>query len=225
MAQKPLDINPSVVMIHVPKTAGTSVFASLRAKTEMQKLKEYRMVASLTASQRSEVTAVSFGHMDTDSLIRARVLSPEALESAYTFGFVRNPFNRVASLYTYLLGQPWFPPKWSFDDFVEAIGQENPVPGPYNAIGLSQAAPMIRWMRPSLWSGPTDTFFFEDLKGAARTLHSRIGVDKELPHLNAGQSQPIAAREHSIQLVRELYRDDFVAFGYDDEPPPGVFAR
>lgn len=226
-ARGPIDLKPDIVMIHVPKAAGTSVFELLHAEKAMQKLNDYRMLSSPTAEERSDVAAVSFGHMDTDSLIRAGVLSPDKLESAYTFGFVRNPYTRVASLYTYLRRQRWFPTVWSFDTFIDAIRREKPVPGPYNVIGLSQTAPMIRWMRPTLWSGPTDTFFFEDLTGAITTLRSQIGLRGDLPHLNAAKTRgrAIRASDHSIQLVRQLYRDDFVAFGYDDEPPPGVFSR
>lgn len=217
---------PENVMIWVPKTAGSSLFTLLSSEIGMKKLKSFEHIHPFL-SEDSEVHSVTFGHIDTDSLIRMRVLSPDNLENAYTFGFVRNPYSRVVSLYRYLIRVEACPPGWSFDYFVNAVRREKPVPDLSNVNRLSQAAPMTSWMRPTLWRGPTETFFFEDMAGAMKSIETSLGIEAKLPYVNAAGSidHSVQASEHTIEIVRELYHEDFVAFGYPDTPPSGLFAH
>ena len=222
----PVTVRPDVLFIHVPKAAGTSVFTLLSEHIGMTKHIRFAKLAGQPDDKLAQMKKVSFGHLTLDSLFELGVLSNTQLESAFSFGFVRNPYARAVSLFAYLRRQRAIPNLWSFDSFLKAIAREKPEAGLWNVIGLSQAAPMVQWMRPRTWHEPTLTLKFEDLEGSLRELSAHLPIPPQLPHLNLSRRapQPVAVSPSGLNFIREFYEEDFAAFDYSLDLPEGLFA-
>lgn len=222
----PVTVRPDVLFIHVPKAAGTSIFTLLSEHIGMTKHNVFEELVDMSDTELAKLKSVSFGHLTSDSLFELGVLSSTQLESAFSFGFVRNPYDRAVSLFGYLQRQRAIPNLWSFDSFLKAIAREKPEAGLWNVIGLSQAAPMVQWMRPRTWQGPKLTLKFEDLEGSLRELSAYLPIPPQLPHLNPSRRapQPVVVSRPGLDFIREFYAEDFAAFDYSLDLPEGLFA-
>lgn len=223
--ETPAVLHPTIVFIWVPKAAGTSLFKVLEKSVGMAKLNVVPEIISQSDDELSQVKAVTFGHLTTDSLFDLGVLGSDELENAFTFGFVRNPFTRATSLFHYLRRQRAIPNLWSFNRFLRAIESEKPSGGLWNVVGLSQAAPMVDWMRPKSWRGPNLVLRYEDIPGSMKLLSKSIPVPQTVPHLNPsrGSEKALTISPRAVDFIRDFYREDFASFDYSTEPPEGLF--
>ena len=222
----PVTVRPDVLFIHVPKAAGTSIFTLLSEHVGMTKHNVFEDLVDMSDTELAQLKNVSFGHLTSDSLFELGVLSSAQLETAFSFGFVRDPYARAVSLFAYLRRQRAIPNVWSFDSFLKAIAREKPEAGLWNVIGLSQAAPMVQWMRPRTWHGPSLTLKFEDLEGSLKVLSTHLPIPSELPHLNPSRRapRPVAVSPSGLDFIQDFYAEDFAAFDYSLDVPEGLFA-
>jgi len=88
-------IKKDVIFIWIPKTAGTSVFHVFK-KEGCQKLKYLFEFANF-----KNQGFVTFNHVNIYKLIRNNIVSKDFFNNAFKFTFVRNPWERVVSLYFY----------------------------------------------------------------------------------------------------------------------------
>lgn len=212
------------VFVWVPKAAGTSIVNLLSRDLSLRVLKYPSMVVGALKSGKSTGLSVSFGHMNTDWLIRSGACSPQVLETAYTFAIVRNPFERAVSLHSYLQRIGRVPRSWRLERFLDEVWARPTPIGPFNSSGLSQAQPMVRWIFPDQWMGPESIFRVEDGLGSLMKELRGIGVVGSLPKLNASPERSTATpiTETSIDLIRRIYEEDFSAFGYPLALPPSL---
>lgn len=213
-------LRPEIHFVWVPKAAGTSVAKWLRKGVGLQDLPSIRHIRELTEIKAREAVAVTFGHQSIDALVKAGVVNPSYLEAAYSFAFVRNPFERVVSLWRYLnqlkkIEQP------SFDDFVQAIEHQRPTTGLHNMHGLSMASPMVSWLQPRQWAGPREIFRVEELEEAIATLREKLRITEDFRAYNAAQepSPVVEISGRSVEFIHEFYADDFHAYNYPLDPP------
>lgn len=179
--------------------------------------------------------AAILGHFHYKSLIDRKMLDKEYFDSSFKFAFVRNPYDRLVSLYKYhrvqkLLG-------YSFDDFVELLAEEFekgnvPPVGFYNircfretsplfhiSIYGNQYNPMVDWI-------PSDQnvliCYLETFEQDIDRLLSLLGFTGErekVPRKNKSKYDDnyldFYTNPKTIQLVNKIYREDFMEFGYD----------
>jgi hypothetical protein len=207
-------VKQDVLFLWVPKCAGTSVYATLVKYGCIEKRWE-------TPLEKFDNRGVStFGHVDVLQLIEKGVVSREYFDRAFKFAFVRNPFDRLVSLYFYLKKSKNedVPEEMPFAAFCRRVaGGEIPPVGLHNSLGLSQCNPMSRWLADG--SGrllPDFVGRHENIDEDFGKVCSRIGIDEEIPHKNRTEHKPY--REYyddaSRAVVERFYREDLERFGY-----------
>ena len=177
-----------VVFLHVPKTAGMSLKKSL--------------------SRRPGVALFGAGHVGygaaraqwlREGIARKKryrnrlgVMNAATWESAFKFGFVRNPWDRCLSLYLY--------------DIARRRLRKHKDPGPPTRDGFSSwlpAQPLITTATPAkMLEGDVDYIGrFEQLAESVAELQALLGLEpRPLPHENASGATQIRA-------VAEWYDD------------------
>ena len=210
--------SPDVCFIWIPKSAGTSVYKWLESQLGMLKLKE-RISVKGGFSQCGPVT---FGHMHYEALLDQKLVSMEFHKRAYRFCFVRNPYDRAASLYYYLSKNKRY--KGSFSDFLRRVESGVEPLGLYNSVGLSQANPQSSWIISSNGQVLVEHIFkVEDFQSAQAELAVRLGIEVESIHANRSERRENIASlfrsKEDVEIVKRIYEKDFAMFGYSMEPP------
>lgn len=200
----------NAVFLWIPKNAGTSLYKSLKdvGCALFQSPREVR---------RHFVGKglVSFDHLDYAGLQREGLVSSEFAESAFTFCFGRDPYDRAVSLYLHLRKQLRIGARMPFLDFCRRLRFEGCEDiGLYNVRGLSQCNPQVRWLE-----GARVDFIgrLESIQEDAGKLFEELGLAKAaVPHLHASGQRTYDSFycEESRALVEDLYREDFEYFGY-----------
>lgn len=190
------------VFVHVPKCAGTTIITQ----------------AKLAAGHRSAVFM--------------RWHAPDLWDSAFTFGFVRNPYERLVSAFHYLRSD-----KTSARD--GAWGRANlGAFADFQAFAAALETRSVR-MRTLGWLHfLPQTYFLCDRRN--RVLVDFVGrterFAEDLATVNARAGLALEARRErqvarpdgppaytaaSARLVADIYAQDFETFGYPREPFPG----
>lgn len=202
---------PKAVFIWIPKTAGTSIWLALNAP----KLK----TMDLVRNQFTNRGTVTFGHMDYSKLVSEGYVNKAFDASSFKFTFVRNPYDRAVSLYTYLQQEAKkIPEDESFLDFWRKVLSTGCCPiGLYNQRELSQCNPQVRWVE----NVSVDYIGrFESVEKDLGAISSKLGLDiGDIAHAN--RSNHSDYRDYycteSKEIIQEFYKEDFVAFDYDQE--------
>ena len=200
----------NIIFIWIPKTAGTSLVKAMDlTKAKNLHLLRYRFV------NRGMVT---FGHMDYAALVEKGLVSRKFDTDAFKFAFSRNPYDRAVSLFSFFKKQGKLNQTESFLSFWQRMLDDGYHDiGLYNVRKFSQCNPQVRWIK-----GVQIDFLgaFETLETDVARLMDRLNLSNQcLPHLN-----PSAHGEYrryynseSQEIIRKLYSEDFLYFGYDDQ--------
>lgn len=194
--------------VHIPKTAGTSVRAELEKHHGFQPLGPNNVTSS------SRLVCV---HYDTDWLVQERLIDRDFLEnsSTTTFTIVRHPVARAQSVFRYLKGLETIPARWSFETFLAHVKRETPKIGGALFARTSHAAPQTSWINQANWSGPEHLFPLENLRRAEETLSRRLRKPVRFrEHQNASSGPLARLSTRALNLISEIYSDDFRELGY-----------
>ena len=189
-----------VLFIHIPKTGGTTICNVLGIE-KTRNAQAYSFTPVTTGWY-------CFGHGTYRDMTELSMVTPEFLERAYTFSFVRNPYDQVVSHWAFCAqNKKWgMKPNTPFKEYVTGVMQR-----------VSHHRPQWTYIKsaPLNFLGHFE-FFEEDLK----LLAIELGLGAvEIPHLNA------SARPHysevyckeTKEIVEEFYAEDFQNLGYDME--------
>ena len=165
----------------------------------------------------------------------------------FKFAFVRNPFTRALSAYLnkiepFVRGEDWQSKHYravymAIDNYRQQSGRK-PV-GVTFRLFLEWIAnsghPRVEdphWLPQSLILEPSVVSYdfigrFENLQTDARLVLRQIGCDiafptqedLEFPSTNAANLLDGYYLDEELDLVRQIYRDDFISFGYSNELP------
>ena len=200
----------------VPKTAGTSLFMAL-AKHGCPKIKELESIKRFFPGR----GLVTFGHMDYFQLVHEGYLNAKFSESAFKFGFTRNPFDRAVSLYFYLQRTGGVGQDSSFKEFLQMLEERRFDPiGLYNNRNFSQCNPQISWLQDSFGSQSMDFIGrYENLDDDFNRVCEILGLPRKVL-VQANKSGHSEFEQYYDQgtrdLVLKIYKDDFQAFGYPE---------
>jgi hypothetical protein len=188
------------IFIHIPKTAGTSIL--------------YNM--GKTAGK---------GRQHFPYYIY-RLSNPIRYKKYFKFSFVRNPWDRVYSTYRYLLaGGNQYGDKIlaksinafeSFEKFVlEGLGK-----GHFRNLNLF--LPQSNFVL-----GPNAEIMvdflgrYENLETDMKVIANKVGIDSQIPtmnkspHLNLSDWRKAYTKNKTIEIIKEIYKQDVTVFGYN----------
>ena len=213
--------NPPAIFVWIPKTAGTSLGAALETRGG-QTLVSVKRIKRCFQNK----GVVTFGHIYLPALVEAGLVSAEFVSRAFKFAIVRNPYDRLISLFEYLKRTYYIPKTTTFSIFcryVEECAVERV--GLINHDGLSQLNPQVTWLVDGWGRIMVDKIYrYEELSSSWSDIWNNIGFGDDppdLPKLNDSQGRREPKDyfcESTISIVQKAYHDDFGILGYLTEP-------
>jgi len=205
-----LSLEKQFLFVHVPKTGGTSIARALDPWIVHPPLTRANKLLSRFRLQRdpSKVRLRTHGYL-ADAYSQ---LNPELANSLFKFAFVRNPWDRLVSEYSYILARenhPRYSKVKALPDFLSYLHYEKQRPR-WRCQARMLAAPQGR---------PDINFVgrFENLSADFNAVCARIGIDASLPHLNKTKHRDYRKfyDEQSQDFVSEAWADEIQKFGYE----------
>lgn len=180
---------------HVPKTAGSSIRKALEPWA---------------------------GEENHPPHISAEEFALECPEGWFSFGVVRNPFDRMVSYYHYGMRKQLPHPNWSFPEFIEWVVNGDPL-GPeygqgWNEAQRTQCFNLVHEGRLVV----DNVLQYETLVSDWHLIQMRLGIKAALPWENISRRGRARSDQFVSQhytpalsaLVASHFAEDFEAFGY-----------
>lgn len=211
--------NRDVLFVWIPKAAGSSIYKALndsRYKCRRLLNREKNGAIESPYTDFDNKGIVTFGHTSIDALIDNAIMNKDFFESAFKFCFVRNPWERLVSLFFYRgLNEKYE----SFHQFCMTFKDQVIEPiGLYNSKLNSQYNDQISWIIGKNGRLLVDFIGrYERLEEDFEKICSILGIRKKLPRRNV--TKHLNYKEYydslTIEIVRGRYRRDIEFLGYD----------
>ena len=191
-------VNGPYIFIHINKTAGTSIGKAIGLPVK--------------------------DHLAAREVI-ARI-GKERWNTAYTFTLVRNPWDKVVSHYEYRRKKNKTEIATrgiTFSDWVKMTYGENKNTFYYDSPRSFQ--PQVEWLKDDEGRITLDHIGkFESISQDFNHIKSAIGLEVELPHLNASHRAAYQTYydDETRAIVANWFREDIEAFDYAFMPDPGL---
>lgn len=222
--------------VHIPKTAGMSIYdtiLNLKRKFGWFLGSEFDEKQDKSIRKIDNNGSYTIGHIYYKSLIKDKYLDKNFFKKSFKFCFVRNPYDRLVSLYEYHKVREKL--NLDFDTFVKILYDEYknkriPAIGLYNiktfpkdsklyhkSIYGNQYNSMVEWL-------PSDIGFigrFEDFDSEMNKLLKILGYDGpsiNIQKINYSKHEKYTSyynNKETIKYVSKIYKKDFRRFGYD----------
>jgi len=156
-------------------------------------------------------------HSHLPSLIETDFIQESWIEGAFIFTFVRNPWDRMVSLYHYLIRMK-YPLPDTFEGFIERVVASDYLrPCKLNLLGYYQANRLTDWLKPrGIWL-PHFIGKVENLSADWEVLSTILGI-KHLPmsHRNKSEHGPYQDyyTTRTRLLVAKHFAEEIDIFGY-----------
>ncbi len=205
------------IFFHIPKTGGTSI-NNMILDNDGLKYSE-NDIKNSTFLENSDIEHYSFGHHNVKMLADNGYISENLFNNAFKYAIVRNPWDRIVSLYNYDALRLY--ERLSFDELCHKlyfiVNHMTKEPGLFNVIGLSQLQPQHKWIYDGDKCLVDYIGRFEDIENSVNHIKSKTGMKGKLKHDN--KSNHSHYREYyndtTEELVRKIYKDDIHLFGYE----------
>jgi len=191
-----VSIQKRFVFIHIPKTAGSSIFQVLTSCNDAPDTDENRHM---------EWTRIL---EEYNNLVSGQGEAVGDLENYFKFAFVRNPWDRVVSMYSYRVRNGEIPADLSFPEFV--FKRRN------YPFGMHRE--QVKLIEDHHGKIAMDFIGkFENLKNDWAILQDRLKIGSDLPHLKATVHRPYQTyyTRELIEEVATMYPRDIQLFGYN----------
>lgn len=182
--------NGPFVFIHINKTAGTSIGRAIGLPVK--------------------------DHLTVKEVISR--IGEDKWKGAYRFTFVRNPWDKTVSLYEYrrLKNKTEIASRGvSFSDWVKMTHGKDRNPFYYDNVKSFQ--PQVEWLKDNDGKVSLDSVGkFESIDEDFNHIANAIGLDAELPHLNAGKRAGYQTYydDETRDIVARWFHEDIELFGY-----------
>jgi hypothetical protein len=194
------------IMIHVPKTGGTSIEFAF-GFINIDKPEDFVRRSGLADTDR-------MGPKHAKSR-RLRRMYPDLWKQYFTFAFVRNPWDRLVSSF-FWARQGNNPRLLEYEDFPHFVRDlpnlDRSEDSQWSYVSGRQGKQQVEYIG-----------YYERLAEDFDYVCERLGVTLELPHLNASKRRDYRDYydDETREIVRAVYKDDVEKFGYRfGEPAP-----
>ena len=195
------------LFVHIPKTAGSSIFQALKQYNDAPDTNENRHFDLLAICERYAHLGFHSGCKDHGRIQRLNhPLGP--LGHFFKFAFVRNPWDRVVSMYGYLLQNRELTEDISFHEFVMKRHR--------HPFGLYRE--QVNFLEDQKGELAVDFIGrFENLQKDWETVENRIGMKRRLGHFKQTSHKIYKSyyNQELIDQVAKIYPRDIAELGYD----------
>ena len=194
------------IFVHIPKTAGSSIFQALRQYNDAPDTDENRHLDLETICKRYAHLGNLSGNPAFEEGNRSHS-TPGRSGKFFKFAFVRNPWDRIVSMYFYRLQNREIPRDLSFFDFV--INRKN------YPFGLHRE--QVKLLADDNGQIAMDFIGrFENLREDWVEVQNRIDVKADLPRLKQTSHNHYRHyyNREIIDEVARMYPKDIDFFGY-----------
>ena len=178
------------VFVHIPKNAGSSMSTALSQKGGRH-LRQY------------------------DTHVPISIIYPE-YQNYFTFAFVRNPWDRLWSMFNFTIKRGWISETTNFDKWIQSswITKACEYQTPIKPITRK---PQIDWI--SIDGNVVVDYIgrYETIDSDFEKICDAVGISVKLPHLNSTVSTNYrnAYSDFSYDFVLQNYKQDVEAFEYE----------
>jgi hypothetical protein len=195
------------IFIHIPRTAGISMHEALRPWADA------RNIDMRTAKWES-----NYPHYVAAEI--RQFVGDARFAQYFKFAFVRNPWDRMVSRYSYLkklsnkpaarknLRGFVSPGNLTFPEWLQGEGGE--------CVNPLDLQPQIEWMGSENRIIIDYVGRFEQIESDFAVICQRLGLDAKLPHINNSEHRDYRSyyNEESKQFVANIFQADIKAWGY-----------
>ncbi|MCA9216817.1 MAG: sulfotransferase family 2 domain-containing protein [Planctomycetales bacterium] len=203
------------LFVHVPKTGGTSMRAVLQKHADPQDSAVNRLLESVGISVNhflGSYRSYRFRTHERLAVVNRRLPNPVFAE-LFKFGFVRDPWELLPSMYRFIRKTPHHKrhravSQMCFPTFIEfAIAKK--LANQKRLIANSRGEILLDFVGK-----------FERLEADFARVREKLGIRRGLPHLNGTKQKTVAAYYDSatVRRIQSAFADDIETFGYATEP-------
>lgn len=147
-------------------------------------------------------------HSHLPSQVATGFIQRSWIERAFIFAFVRNPWDRMVSLYHYLI-RMGHPVPETFEGFIEqVVAGDYLLPCKLNLLGYYQANRLIDWLKPGGMWLPHYIGKVENLADDWETVCKILGIPHQtMGHRNKSEHGPY--QDYYVTRTRRLVADRF----------------
>ncbi|MDO6565140.1 sulfotransferase family 2 domain-containing protein [Amphritea sp. 1_MG-2023] len=231
-----------ILFIHIPKNAGMFIEKSLGIPSEIvhyrkptdplswhKKLRNSFKKITGIEKKKSESVALekallhgqfggpyTYQHASLQEIIDYRMLPLKTLEDSKILSIHRNPFSRTLSIYHY-----WgFHRKMNFDNFCKDVVAK---PEQYldNFGLLMHLRPQTSYIKNSgSFENKVEWVCFENLEQEFSNFSTRHSIHVDgtgmANKINVSNKSKIHISKTAQEIIKEIYREDFICFDYSD---------
>ena len=209
----------NVLFIWVPKAAGSSIYRALKESRYRCKRLLNRKKGGFIEFPYTDFDnngAVTFSHASIEALMEHGIVKTDFFENAFKFCFVRNPWDRLVSLFFYR----GFDKKYeNFEHFcLDFKDQEIEPIGLFNSKLNSQFNDQTTWIVGQNGRLLVDFIGrYERLSDDFSKVCKILGIRKKLPHRNKTDHAHYKKyyNPKTIEIVKRKYIRDIDLFGYE----------
>lgn len=208
----------NALFIRVPKTASSSIVSSIISQSPENKTSDDDHLRKRLAAEKNNILFIQ-----THNCLNVieTLHNKFDLQDVYTFGFVRNPFDRAVSSWRFGgHGTSW---NCTFKEFCKKISKINLTPDNGRAVGgdlifhACEQHPFLICEKNSIRADYIGRF--ENLEKDYNHVRKKLGLGHiEIPHRNNSNKNNTHYTEHydkeTIKIISDVYAKDIEHFGY-----------